>query len=133
MVVDRLGTRRSFVLTVSLRSADNGAHAPAHSAGELIALRFLLGLGAGALYPAAMRTCAEWFLPQDRSKPIGLFLGGDSFGAAIAPVLMAGMREIPSPVPFPSPPFPGTRTRRTHGLLQTATRPGGHASNVKQW
>jgi ACS family hexuronate transporter-like MFS transporter len=96
VLVDRLGTRRSLVLTVVLWSAANMAHALARSAGELMALRFLLGLGEAAFYPAAMRACAEWFLPRDRSKPIGLFLGGASFGAVIAPVVMAGMMEAPS-------------------------------------
>lgn len=94
-LVDRLGTRRSFVLTIVVWSAANTAHALARSAGDFMALRFLLGLGEAAFYPAAMRACAEWFLPKDRSKPIGLFLGGASFGAVIAPVVMAGMMEIP--------------------------------------
>ena len=71
------------------------AHALAHSPGELMACRFALGLGEAAFYPAAMRACAEWFAPRDRSKPIGLFLGGASFGAVIAPIVMAGMMEVP--------------------------------------
>lgn len=96
MLVDRLGTRRSLVVTVSLWSAANMAHALARSPLELMAFRFLLGLGEAAFYPAAMRACAEWFLPRDRSKPIGLFLGGASFGAVIAPIVMAGMMEVPS-------------------------------------
>lgn len=95
-LVDRLGTRRSFVVTIVLWSAANAAHAFSRSWEELMALRFLLGLGEAAFYPAAMRACAEWFLPKDRSKPIGLFLGGASFGAVIAPVTMAGMMEVPS-------------------------------------
>lgn len=95
MVVDRLGTRRSFVLTLTLWSAANAAHALAASWEHLMALRFLLGLGEAAFYPAAMRACTEWFRPEDRSKPIGLFLGGASFGAVIAPVVMAGMMEMP--------------------------------------
>jgi MFS transporter, ACS family, hexuronate transporter len=96
LVVDRLGTRRSFVVTVVLWSTANMAHALAYSGAELALFRFFLGLGEAAFYPAAMRACAEWFLPRDRSKPIGLFLGGASFGAVIAPVLMAGMMDLPS-------------------------------------
>lgn len=96
MLVDRLGTRRSFVLTLSLWSAANAAHALARSWEDLMVLRFVLGLGEAAFYPAAMRACTEWFQPQDRSKPIGLFLGGASFGAVIAPVVMAGMIEVPA-------------------------------------
>jgi ACS family hexuronate transporter-like MFS transporter len=95
MLVDRLGTRRSFLITVACWSAANMAHALAHSLGDLMAFRFLLGLWEAAFYPAAMRACAEWFLPEDRSKPIGLFLGGASFGAVIAPIVMAGMMEHP--------------------------------------
>src|SRR6185503_11695022 len=96
VLVDRLGTRRSLVVTISLWSAANMAHALARSPAELMAFRFLLGLGEAAFYPAAMRACAEWFLPRDRSKPIGLFLGGASFGAVIAPIVTAAMIEIPS-------------------------------------
>lgn len=96
MLVDRLGTRRSFLITVALWSTANMAHALAHSLGDLMALRFVLGLGEAAFYPAAMRACAEWFRPADRSKPIALFLGGASFGAVIAPIVMAGMMELPA-------------------------------------
>jgi MFS transporter, ACS family, hexuronate transporter len=95
LLVDRLGTRKSFVVTIVLWSAANTAHAWAQSPAQLMVFRFLLGLGEAAFYPAAMRACAEWFLPRDRSKPIGLFLGGASFGAVIAPVLMAGMMDMP--------------------------------------
>src|SRR5436190_23665957 len=40
-LVDRLGTRRSFVITVTLWSVANMAHALAHSAGEMMPFRFL--------------------------------------------------------------------------------------------
>lgn len=96
VLVDRLGTRRSLVLTVGLWSAANAAHALAQTTGHLLALRFLLGLGEAAFYPAAMRASAEWFVPKDRSKPIGLFLGGASFGAVIAPIVMGKMLDLPA-------------------------------------
>jgi ACS family hexuronate transporter-like MFS transporter len=96
MLVDGLGTRRSLVLTIGLWSTANMTHALAHSSAQLMACRFFLGLGEAAFYPAAMRACTEWFVPRDRSKPIGLFLGGASLGAVIAPIVMAGMMDVPS-------------------------------------
>ncbi|MCC2671495.1 MAG: hexuranate transporter, partial [Armatimonadetes bacterium] len=63
MIVDRLGTRKSVILTLTWWSAANMAHGLTRGLGDLISFRFLLGLGEAMYYPAAMRGIAEWFQP----------------------------------------------------------------------
>jgi len=95
MLVDRIGTRRSVGLSLSWWSLANMAHALAGSLGTLMGFRFMLGLGEAMFYPAAMRGIAEWFQPRDRSKAVGLLLGGASLGALIAPILVGSMQDMP--------------------------------------
>lgn len=91
IIVDRLGTRRSVLITLTWWSAANMAHAFVRGMGDLMLFRFLLGLGEAMFYPAAMRAIAEWFQPKDRSKPVGMILAGASLGALLAPVIVGAM------------------------------------------
>lgn len=95
MLVDRLGTRRSVVLTLVWWSLANMAHALAATQAHLMVCRFLLGLGEATFYPAAIRCAAEWFPPRERSKCVGMILAGASLGATLAPPLVAGMIAVP--------------------------------------
>lgn len=94
-LVDRIGTRRSVILTLCWWSLANMAHAFAGGLRSLMACRFLLGLGEASFYPAALRGIAEWFRPQDRSKPVGMILAGASLGAVLAPLVVAPLLTIP--------------------------------------
>lgn len=95
VIVDRLGTRRSVLITLAWWSAANMAHAVVRGMGDLMFFRFLLGLGEAMFYPAAMRAIAEWFLPKDRSKPVGMILAGASLGAMMAPMIVGAMMATP--------------------------------------
>jgi len=95
ILVDRLGTRRSVLITLTWWSAANMAHALVRNMGDLMLFRFLLGLGEAMFYPAAMRAIAEWFQPKDRSKPVGMILAGASLGALLAPVIVGTMMATP--------------------------------------
>lgn len=94
ILVDRIGTRRALVGTISLWSLANMAHALAQRLGHLIGFRALLALGEAAFYPAAMRSLSEWFHPRDRAKPTGMLLAGASLGALLAPIVVAGMMRV---------------------------------------
>lgn len=95
IIVDRLGTRRSVLITLAWWSAANMAHALVRGMADLMLFRFLLGLGEAMFYPAAMRAIAEWFQPKDRSKPVGMILAGASLGALLAPVIVGAMMATP--------------------------------------
>jgi MFS transporter, ACS family, hexuronate transporter len=51
-------------------------------------LRFLLGAGEAANWPAATKAVAEWFPRRERGWAVALFDSGSSVGAAIAPALV---------------------------------------------
>jgi len=96
-LLDRLGTRRGFLLIMlfwSLASASQGLAANyglppvfgiAFALVMLLTSRFLLGLGEGGGFPAATRVVAEWFPVQERSTAMGLINAGTAVGAVAAP------------------------------------------------
>lgn len=95
MLVDRLGTRRGLLYSVAWWSVANMLHAFARTPEHLSGCRFLLGLGEGMFFPAAIRASAEWFRPEDRSRPVGLMLAGSTVGAIIAPPIVSFMIHQP--------------------------------------
>ncbi len=96
ILVDRLGTRRSVVLSLAGWSLANMAHALAHTQQDLALCRFALGLGEAMFFPAAMRAISEWFEPAERSRPIGLILAGASLGAVLATPIVGLMMAHPA-------------------------------------
>jgi ACS family hexuronate transporter-like MFS transporter len=104
-VIDRIGTKLGFSLALLVWSAAAVAHAWALGIGRFaapvlglaglaysgsvagfIAVRFLLGLGEGGNFPAAIKTVAEWFPKKERALATGLFNSGTNVGALLAPI-----------------------------------------------
>ena len=104
-VIDRIGTKLGFSLALFLWSLAAIAHAWAIGIGGyvapvlgiaglaysgsvagFIAVRFLLGLGEGGNFPAAIKTVAEWFPKKERALATGIFNSGTNVGALIAPI-----------------------------------------------
>jgi MFS transporter, ACS family, hexuronate transporter len=83
-IVDRLGTRRSFLLFVSGWSVANMLHALTRSAAQLSLFRFLLGAAEPANFPGGVKAVSEWFPMRERALAIGIFNGGTALGAALA-------------------------------------------------
>jgi ACS family hexuronate transporter-like MFS transporter len=88
-LVDRLGTRRGFVLFVSTWSVAAMLHALVRGLWSLTVVRFLLGLSEPGNWPAAAKAVAEWFPPAQRALGVGIFNAGSSLGSAIAPPMVA--------------------------------------------
>ena len=65
-VADRLGCRRTFLLTISFWSVAAMLHTFSRGLRSLCLFRALLGIGEGGFYPTAIRGAAEWFAPRDR-------------------------------------------------------------------
>jgi len=63
-LMDRLGTRRGFLLIMIFWSLACASHAFAAGVVMLAASRLLLGLGEGGGFPAATRAVAEWFVSR---------------------------------------------------------------------
>lgn len=87
-IMDRLGSRRGFSLTIAWWSAAAMLHATANSILSFGAFRFLLGLGEAGNWPGGVKVVSEWFPPKDRAFAIGFFNGGSTLGAVIAPPLV---------------------------------------------
>jgi ACS family hexuronate transporter-like MFS transporter len=83
-LVDRLGTRRSFLVFVTGWSFADMLHALARNAFMLGAFRFLLGAMESANFPASVKAVSEWFPMEERALAVGIFNSGTALGAAVA-------------------------------------------------
>jgi ACS family hexuronate transporter-like MFS transporter len=83
-VMDRLGTRKGFSLSVALWSVAAMAHALVSSVTGFSIARFALGLGEAGNFPACIKTVAEWFPKKERALATGIFNAGTNAGILVA-------------------------------------------------
>src|ERR1017187_2392351 len=88
-VLDRLGTRRGFLLVMIFWSLACAAHGLVGGLFALGACRLLLGMGEGGGFPAATGAVAEWFPARERATAMGFINGGWAVGTVAAPPLIA--------------------------------------------
>jgi len=84
-VLDRLGTRRGLLLTVSWYSVAAAITSTARGLKSFMFFRFLSGSGEAANWPGATKTVSEWFPKTERGWAVALFDSGSAVGGAIAP------------------------------------------------
>jgi ACS family hexuronate transporter-like MFS transporter len=87
-LVDRLGTRRSYSMAMVFWSVVSMAHALAHSLYGFMIVRAALGLGESAMFPASIKSVAEWFPKKERALATGILNGGTNLGAIITPLVV---------------------------------------------
>lgn len=90
-LIDRLGTKKGYILSIGLWSFFGMLHAavrPGWSVIGFAAARFGLGFGESGNFPAAIKTTAEWFPKKDRAFATGLFNAATSIGAIAAPFVV---------------------------------------------
>ncbi|HEV2962600.1 MAG TPA: MFS transporter [Candidatus Angelobacter sp.] len=87
-LLDRLGTRKGFSLSVFFWSVAAMAHALAHSVMGFGAARVALGLGESGNFPACIKAVAEWFPKKERALATGIFNSGTNIGALITPLIV---------------------------------------------
>jgi ACS family hexuronate transporter-like MFS transporter len=87
-IVDRLGTKRGYALSLTVWSFAAMAHAAASTVGGFRAARFALGLGEAGNFPAAIKTVTEWFPRKERALATGIFNSGTNVGAVVAPLVV---------------------------------------------
>jgi ACS family hexuronate transporter-like MFS transporter len=88
-LLDRLGTRIGYGLTIAFWSGAELLNALSAGALSLGLFQFLLGIGEAGNYPAGVKLIAEWFPVEERSYASGIFNSGASIGAILAPPLLA--------------------------------------------
>ncbi len=87
-LLDLVGTRRGFTLIMLWWSVACALHGFASGFGLLLCARFLLGMGEGGGFPAAVRVVAEWISPAHRSTAVGIINAGTAVGSVLAPPLI---------------------------------------------
>lgn len=87
-LLDRLGTRRGFLIIMLWWSIACALHGLASGFMLLLAARFLLGMGEGGAFPAAVRVVAEWIPAEQRSTAVGIINAGTAVGSVLAPPLI---------------------------------------------
>lgn len=87
-LIDRLGTRLGFALSMAWWSAASMLKTLARGAWSLGVYQFLLGLGEAGNWPASVKVVAEWFPAEERALASGIFNSGSAVGAILAPPIV---------------------------------------------
>ena len=83
-IIDKVGTKWGYAISVIIWSAAGMLHAVARSVGGFAAARIGLGFGEAGNFPAAVKAVAEWFPNKERGLATGIFNAGTSIGVASA-------------------------------------------------
>jgi MFS transporter, ACS family, aldohexuronate transporter len=87
-MLDRVGVKRGLAAAVIAWSVAAIGHAFAHTAAGFSIARAMLGLGESAIFPASIKTVAEWFPKRQRALAAGLFNAGTNMGAILTPMIV---------------------------------------------
>ena len=87
-LVDRLGTRLGYALAMAFWSLASMAHAIGGSFLSFVIARSALGLGEAGVFPASIKTVAEWFPSKERALATGIFNAGTNVGAILTPLIV---------------------------------------------
>lgn len=96
-IIDRLGTKIGYTLSITIWSIFGMLHAairPAFSLVGFMVARFGLGLGESGNFPAAIKTVAEWFPKRERAFATGIFDASTSLGAILAPFIVGAIVTV---------------------------------------
>ena len=83
-MIDKLGTKVGYSVTVIIWSVAGMFHAIAKTVAGFSVARIFLGLGEAGHFPAAVKTVAEWFPKKERALATGIFNAGTSVGVVFA-------------------------------------------------
>jgi ACS family hexuronate transporter-like MFS transporter len=96
-IIDRLGTKIGYTISIAIWSIFGMLHAaikPAFSLIGFIMARFGLGIGESGNFPAAIKTVAEWFPKKERAFATGIFDASTSVGAILAPFIVGAVVSV---------------------------------------
>ena len=87
-LIDFLGTKKGFILSIIVWSLAAMSHALARTPIGFGMARLALGIGESGNFPAAIKTISEWFPRKERALATGIFNSGSNIGAIVAPLLV---------------------------------------------
>lgn len=96
-LIDRIGTKKGYMISIGLWSVFGMLHAvvrPAFSLIGFIMARFGLGFGESGNFPAAIKAVAEWFPKKERAFATGIFNAATSVGAIAAPFVVGAIVHL---------------------------------------
>ena len=87
VIGDRVGRKRLLLAGLAIFAAASAWCACSSSAGELIAARATLGLGAGIAFPLSLAVVSAAFTDDDRPRAIGILTAAVAVGLPLGPIL----------------------------------------------
>ncbi len=87
-LIDRLGTRVGYAVAMVFWSLASMGHALANSLTGFVIARSALGFGEAGVFPASIKSVAEWFPKKERALATGIFNAGTNVGAIITPLIV---------------------------------------------
>lgn len=88
-MMDAIGTRAGFVVSIVGWSISIALHATAKTLTSFSIFRFLLGISEAGNWPGAAKSNAEWFPARERAIAQGIFGAGASLGSVVAAPFIA--------------------------------------------
>src|SRR6188768_3896589 len=88
VIVDRVGTKIGYAISLAAWSLAAMGHAFAGSVAAFTNARIALGLGEGGNFPSAIKAVALWFPQRERAFATALFNAGANVGAIVAPAVV---------------------------------------------
>lgn len=86
--IDRVGTRVGYAAAMVFWSLASMAHAFGGTLPSFVFARSALGFGEAGVFPASIKTVAEWFPQKERALATGIFNAGSNFGAILTPLMV---------------------------------------------
>lgn len=93
-IIDRIGTKLGYTISVAVWSISAVLHAVVRSTLGFGIVRSLLGLGESGNYPAGVKATAEWFPKKERALAIGILDSGSNIGACVGPILVPWLLAV---------------------------------------
>jgi MFS transporter, ACS family, aldohexuronate transporter len=87
-LIDRVGTRAGYAIAMVFWSLASMGHAIANSLIGFVIARSALGFGEAGVFPASIKSVAEWFPKKERALATGIFNAGTNVGAIITPLIV---------------------------------------------
>ncbi|HEY4064898.1 MAG TPA: MFS transporter [Puia sp.] len=87
-IVDRVGTKIGYSISIIIWSVFAMGHALARSTFGFTIARSGLGVGESGNFPSAIKSVAEWFPKKERALATGIFNSGANIGAVVAPIMV---------------------------------------------
>jgi ACS family hexuronate transporter-like MFS transporter len=92
-VIDRIGTKIGYTISIIIWSIAAMGHALVKTTFGFGVARAALGIGEAGNFPAAIKAVAEWFPKRERAFATGIFNSGANIGAILAPATVYWLQQ----------------------------------------